>query len=275
MKARNPPPVLPDAVVVGPMKAGTTWLHGYLSARRDVCLPLGVKETFFFDRNWGKPLAWYARHFRHHDPCIHRRVMEVGASYFHAPEAPRRIVERLGEVDIIVLARDPVERAWSHYRHLLRMGYTRLPLEEAVVEFPEILAASRYRAGLGRWAEIFPAPRIKVLRFDRIRSQPETFLQDVCSALELELLPVEHEELDRNEAVVPRSLLAARGARSLANALRARQLYFLVNAAKRLRVKQLVFGKPAAAKQEISVFDELLLRRQLEQEMEAFQSLGR
>jgi hypothetical protein len=44
----------PDAMVIGPMKAGTTWLYSYLISRGDVCLPEGVKETFFFDRRFNK-----------------------------------------------------------------------------------------------------------------------------------------------------------------------------------------------------------------------------
>lgn len=275
MMAPRGQPVLPDAVVVGPMKSGTTWLHGYLAARDDVCLPLGVKETFFFDRHWGKSMAWYGRHFRHYRPLRHRRVVEVGASYFHEPEAPSRIVSKLGPVDIVVLARNPIDRAWSHYRHLLRMGYTRLPLAEALEAFPEILAASRYREGLARWTDVFPPERVRLLHFERIRAQPEMFLADVCNALMLPPKTLDHTRFERNEAGVPRSQMVANAARACADSLRARQLYFLVNGAKRLKMKRLVFGTPAGSKVAISAADEMLLRRHLEQEMAAFHAPGR
>lgn len=135
---------LPTALIIGPMKAGTTWIYDYLSWRGDVCLPQGVKETFFFDRNWDKGVTWYARHFHAHKTCDCEVIVEVAPSLFHHPDAPGYVRDTLGQVQLIVTIRDPVDRAWSHYQHLRSKGYTNSDLKIALVQFPEIVEASKY-----------------------------------------------------------------------------------------------------------------------------------
>lgn len=264
---------LPNVLVVGPMKAGTTWLHSYLSDRGDICLPDGVKETFFFDRNSDKDLAWYASHFKHFDPRSHEKIVEVGASYFPEAQAPYRVKSLLGDVTILILVRDPVERAWSHYNHLRRMGYTRLPLDQAVRTFPQIIEASRYRLGIERWKAAISPEQVKVLRFELIRQDPTRFLQDVCSALNLAFKPIsDNAHLERNEAAQSRSMWLARGARTVANRLRSHQMYSVVNAVKGLGAKRLIFGKPASSGNKISEGDRGLLAGLLRTDIEALEN---
>ena len=163
---------LPTALVIGPMKAGTTWVNAYLAWRGDVCLPRGVKETFFFDRHSDRTTGWYAGHFRHHDPARHRAAVEVAPSLFHCPEAPGRVAGTLGAVPLIVTTRDPVARAWSHYLHLRRKGYTDAPLAEAITRHPEIVAASRYEAQLARWRAAMPGSPVTVLALEDLIADP-------------------------------------------------------------------------------------------------------
>ena len=53
-----------DFVIVGPQKAGTSWIYYYLKDTPQICFPSQMKETFFFDRYYEKGLHWYARHFK-------------------------------------------------------------------------------------------------------------------------------------------------------------------------------------------------------------------
>jgi len=241
--------ILPTALAIGPMKTGTSWLQDYLAARADVCLPREVKETFFFDRHYARSPVWYQRRFRHFDPARHLIRMEVGPSYFHSPDAPGRIRQTLGSIPLLVILRDPAERAWSHYLHLKRKGYTRLPLQEAVIRFPEILDASRYEMQLRRWRDTFEEETIHVFQQHDLARSPEAFAQRICTVLRLPFDNLPQGASSRsNEASLPPSPLLASLATSVGNVLRASGAYGVVNLAKRFGLKQAVYGRDGEAR---------------------------
>lgn len=235
---------LPSALVIGPMKAGTSWIQDYLLSRGDVALPNGVKETFFFDRRYSKGIDWYAAHFHQATTARKKLAVEVAASYFHSPDVPQRIFSILGDVRLIVTLRAPVSRAWSHYLHLRRYGYTSAPLREATEKFPEILEASRYKTCLARWAEFFPRERVCILWLEDLAESTEQYVKDLCAGLSLPfILPPEYLTGKRNQAAMPRFvLLAAIGDRT-AHFLRERRMYGVVNFAKRIGLKEIFFGR--------------------------------
>ncbi len=260
---------LPNALVIGPMKAGTSWVQEYLALRRDVCLPKGVKETFYFDRYFGKAPHWYEGHFRHYGPENHRRVMEVAPSYFHSAEAPRRIHDLLGEIPLIVTLRDPVQRAWSHYLHLRRKGYTQLSLREAVQEYPEILDASRYSRQLNRWAKIFGKNNLHIFLLEDLIKDPDMYCVQLCNVLDLAYADpgaVAGQQLNAR-GVAPSPLLAKTG-RIVADGLRGRGLYFIVNSAKAMGLKEVFFGRSGAVEPpSLGEADHGLLAKELEDEV--------
>ena len=241
-------PGLPNALVVGPMKAGTSWIHDYLQSRGDVALPHGVKETFFFDRRYDKGEDWYAQHFRRYDADVHRLCIEVAPSYFHCPEAPARIKETLGEIPLIVTLRDPVKRAWSHYLHLQRYGYTSAPLQQAAVDFPQILMASRYRECISRWQAYFSIGQIHVVWQEKLAGSVEAYSKQLCETLSLPYAAPSEELYGRsNAAAMPRSLRLAAAGDSFAHFLRRHRLYGVVNFAKQIGLKEFFFGRPGGS----------------------------
>lgn len=234
---------LPKTLIIGPMKAGTTWMHEYLAARGDVCLPLEVKETFYFDLYYERGSAWYKDHFRHFDAARHKTVVEVGPSLFHIPDAPARVRNDLGQIPLIVARRDPVTRAWSHYMHIRRYGYTRSPLAKAIEEYPQILDASRYRDRVAEWREAMPDAPIIELDIEVLRSDPEAYVRQLSRALQIPIMPIPPAlERESNKGAVAPSYLAARFGRSLSHKLRSLGLYSIVNAAKSARLRPLFFG---------------------------------
>lgn len=257
---------LPDLIFIGPMKAGTTWIDDYLRWRGDVCLPDGVKETFYFDRYADRSVEWYASNFRSFDSQRHRRVVEVAPSLYHCPDAPARIAQRIGEVDVVVCRRDPVARSWSHYMHLRRKGYTRLPLREACGVFPEILQASRYDVVSDRWRQAFTASRFHQLEMAELSESPDCFARRICSICDVPFSPVPDTlKAASNAAGIPPSYLAAKLARATSNLLRGFGVHGLVNLGKRLRLDQVVFGsgRTGAERTSASESDLAWLREQL------------
>lgn len=137
---------LPDFVIVGAQKAGTTSLFHCLRQHPRV-VPPSSKEVHFFDLNHGRGLAWYRGHFclereraalmaRHGRPVM---TFEASPYYMYHPLAIERMAEALPGVRAIAMLRHPVERTWSHYWHERRKGREPLDFEAALAAEPERL----------------------------------------------------------------------------------------------------------------------------------------
>lgn len=240
---------LPDGLIIGPMRSGSTWVDRYLRHRGDVGLPEAVKETFFFDKYWQRGVDWYQRRFAAGGSRSYAITVEVAPSYFHHPEAPERIRQALGPVPLVITLRDPVERAWSHYIHYRRYGYTRASLKEAAEAFPEILEASRYRTCLQRWRACFPGSCLYVLDFNTLASAPPQYAAQLCGSLGIDPAPVPSSLYrPQHQAGVPYASWLARLGSTVAWRLRERGLYWSVNLAKALGLKRAFFGRPGSAK---------------------------
>jgi len=216
-----------DFVAVGPMRAGTTWLHANLAAHPRIRLPRG-KETFFFDRHYSEGITWYAAHFppgpKVDGPAL--RFGEVGASYFDVPEAPARIAAVAPGCRIVVSVRDPVERAWSAYLHYRKRGRVPVDLHKAILKMPKIVEASRYSAHLPRWERAFGRERVLLASLDDIRSNPDDLLTQVCAHFGVDPLPVSRGANDRvNKGFIPTHPWIQRGKQEAYRFLRRHHLY--------------------------------------------------
>lgn len=276
MKREQP---LPDSLVIGPQKAGTSWIAEYLEARQDVALPLGVKETFYFDRRFqSKPIEWYAAHFAHRT-VKHLIAIEVAPTYFHDAEAPKRVARLLGKPRLVCTLRHPLKRAYSLYLHMLRYGFTRLPLREAVAHHPEILSSSRYAECLQRWLDLFDRDSLLVLEQEELAANPDRFVQSLCAHLNLPHFPIPDAlRTPVNEASVPRHFLVAAAGRLAGDALRNYRLYSIVEFAKKLGLKRLFFGNPyhkspGKSQPKLSADDAVWLSNQLRGEAQALENL--
>src|SRR5688572_14326389 len=103
---------LPDFLIVGAMRSGTTSLHKYLQAHPDVFVASG-KEVHFFDRRYGRGLDWYRSRFA--GVTTERVVGEATPAYMYDENAIARIAHDLPDARLIVVLRNPVDRAYSHY----------------------------------------------------------------------------------------------------------------------------------------------------------------
>lgn len=139
---------LPEFLIVGAQKSGTTSLFDYLKQHPQL-VPSYKKEVHFFDGglhpkrdNFKKGQAWYRAHF----PLMknvdaHSRVFEASPLYMFNPLGSRRIFNLLPDVKLIVVLRNPTERAISHYFHEVRKGCELLPIQEALWEEDRRLAS--------------------------------------------------------------------------------------------------------------------------------------
>lgn len=122
---------MPDFLICGAQKAGTTSLNFYLRNHPDIYIPW-KKELHFFDNdsNFNKGIVWYTKHFSKADK--ESITGESTPIYMYLDKVPVRIVGAMPSVKLIFILRNPVERAWSHYWDSVKRGKEFLSFENAV-----------------------------------------------------------------------------------------------------------------------------------------------
>ena len=178
--------MLPDFVVVGAMRSGSTSLYRYLADHPDVFMP-ATKELRFFERNYDQGIEWYRSQF---DPGAHATVRgEASPQYLASQEAMERLARHVPGVKGIAVLRHPVDRAYSHYQ----MGVERHGEDRTWPQVVEdelagrgdtaYLARSRYAGQLERAIDLLGADRLLTLCFEHLRDEPDREFLAVCRFL--------------------------------------------------------------------------------------------
>jgi Sulfotransferase domain len=135
--------MLPGFLIVGAQRCGTTSMYRTLSQHPDVLKAVLHKGVHYFDMNYDRGPGWYRAHFplriraRRGDRTA--LTFESSPYYMFHPLAAERIAADLPEVKLIVLVRDPVERAYSAHAHELARGFETQPFPRALQLEPERL----------------------------------------------------------------------------------------------------------------------------------------
>lgn len=145
---------LPNFLIIGAMKAGTTSLYNYLREHPQVFMP-ETKEVNFFNplRNWRFGIEWYERQFENASSDA-LAIGEASTSYTKFPwikDVPARISSVLGSIRLVYVVRDPIDRMRSHYLHNLSTGQESRPIEEAFAKDEMYLNISRYSLQIGQY----------------------------------------------------------------------------------------------------------------------------
>jgi len=190
----------PNFLVIGAQKCGTTWLSEMLRQHPDVYTP-GRKELHFFDRreNYERGIEWYRTHFG--GATTERAIGECTPNYLWVQEAcptsipgldlpvkrydeinaeiPRLVHEAYPDLRLIVVLRNPVDRAVSSFRHHIRMR--RLPPRSNILEVGGelgILGMGFYTHQLLAWEKFYPRERFLVLIYEQdVRREPGSALR--------------------------------------------------------------------------------------------------
>lgn len=207
---------LPDFIIIGAQKGGTTSLYEYLSQHPDIARALR-KEIRFFDEQYNKGLAWYRSFFPTFAKCHHHlratgqrlQTGEATPEYLFDPLVPERMRGVLPGVKLIVMLRDPVSRAYSHYQHVLRRGREPLSFDESVKQELQQLRSGHdqrdphqrygprthkmysyvsrgyYAAQIRAWLRFFEKSQFLFLRSEDFYERPNDVLQRTGSFLGL------------------------------------------------------------------------------------------
>jgi hypothetical protein len=225
---------LPNFVIIGAAKCGTTSLFQYLKQHHDVYLPV-KKELHYFtydhlSRNAGGPSGSraldfacatreeYESHYR--EAASHVAIGEVSPSYFYFSEVSERIATELGRPKIVATLRDPVQKAYSQYMHLVRDNLETLPFFDALMAEQERIAAgwpamwryaesSLYADRIRKYLDVFGEDSVKIILFEELSKDPRRVLDDLSDFLKI----ASHEGIDTsrvyNRSGQPRSRFLA------------------------------------------------------------------
>jgi len=191
---------MPDFVIIGAMKCGTTTLYQNLVKHPSI-VSAKTKELHFFDveKEFRKGLDWYTSQF----PLLHSKLQnkqdlitgEASPRYLFIPDVPERVFNAMPDVKLIVLLRNPVDRAFSHYHHLKRRGVEKLTFEEAINQEGDgniqkynnrtYLARGKYVEQLKRWMNFFPKEQILIIHSENYYRDPIKGINQVCQFLDI------------------------------------------------------------------------------------------
>jgi len=217
---------VPDFLIVGVKRGGTTSLLNYLLRHPGVLglypQPRGKKSTDFFFKEHHRGDRWYRSHFHTHPyrAALRRRLGhaprggEASPYYVWDPRVAGRVAALAPGLKSIVLLRDPVERAWSHYQERVENGVEPLTFRDALAaeedrtagELERMLADPGYYSAahdwysyrargvylpqLQNWLTVFPRRQLLVLRSEDMYADPQAVFDDVCRFLGLPSVPM-------------------------------------------------------------------------------------
>ena len=176
-RARRRPGTLPNLIVIGGLKCGTTSLHHYLNLHPEIAMSRPKELNFFVEElNWPLGRDWYASHFERGAP-----VRGESSPHYTNRPAFAGVAERMrevlgGDLRLVYVVRDPIDRMLSHYLHNLGGGYDERPLADALAD-PEssYVSRSRYFFQLEPYLETFGRDRIQIVSREELKdARPET-----------------------------------------------------------------------------------------------------
>lgn len=228
---------MPNFLVLGAAKSGTTSLHHYLRQHPEVYM-CPIKDTFFFDFDGELPRyggpgdnEWYRdravvrlKDYKSlfADVTSQKAVGEICAQYLYDPLAPARIRRYIPHAKLIAVLRTPVERGYSSFLQQVRDGYETADNYEAALRLePERVAQdwrpiwhykSRgfYSSQVKRYLEHFPASQIRIYLYDELQNDPVALVKDMCGFLGVDDGFCPDMTIRHNVAGVPRSRLLYR-----------------------------------------------------------------
>jgi len=203
---------LPNFLVIGAAKSGTTSLLAYLKQHPEIFVSRSKEPNYFafvedapslvgpapphilekMIYNWSRTdYAAYTALFDAAEPG-HRAIGEGSVRYLYFPKAAAHIRETLPDVRLVAMLRDPVSRLYSHYNMNRQMQIEPLSLTKALEAEPERIAAgwgwdwhykaaSLYGAQLQRYYDLFPKEQIKVFLYDDFVADPVTVISEICA----------------------------------------------------------------------------------------------
>ena len=191
---------VPNFIIIGCQRCGTTSLYTYLAQHPQILTPI-KKEMDFFSWHFDRGIDWYLAHFPPMPPGEQFLTGEASPSYFDSREAPERLYRLFPEAKLIVLLRNPVDRAISQFYRLTDLNWEGRSLDrvisdeiERLNQNPEYiigeepgnyLARGRYIEFIKNWRTFFPPEQLLILKSEDFYAGAATTVKQVLEFLDL------------------------------------------------------------------------------------------
>lgn len=196
-------PLIPDFLIIGAGKSGTTSVDNYLKQHQDIFIPSRKEPNFFGyelkteeDFRGSKEVNYYNNsvtdlndYLKLFEGAKENQVIgETSNTYLYHNDAPERIKYYNPDMKLIAILRQPAERLWSRYMHLGREN--KLPtknfadcLDRDSIWWKrnDLIREGMYFRNLSRYLDFFPASQIKVFLYDELNESNEKVLKDIFS----------------------------------------------------------------------------------------------
>ena len=194
------PVKVPNFIIIGCQRCGTTSLYTYLAQHPQILTPI-KKEMDFFSWHFDRGIDWYLAHFPPMPPGEPFLTGEASPSYFDSRETPERLYSLFPEAKLIVLLRNPVDRAISQFYRLTGLNWEARSLDrvisdeiERLNQNPEYiigeepgnyLARGRYIEFIKNWRTFFPPEQLLILKSEDFYAGAAATLKQVLEFLDL------------------------------------------------------------------------------------------
>lgn len=178
--------MLPTFLGIGTPRAGTTWVSGLLAGHPDVVAPAHRKEIHYFDLHYDRGVDWYERFFPPGDDTT-VAAGEFTPHYLYDARVPQRVRSVPTIERFLVLIRNPVDRAYSHFRFRRRQDNRTETFEEFLRREPTALAWGHYAEHLAEWFAVFGRESFLVLVFEEAVADPDGTKRRLADHLGLEV----------------------------------------------------------------------------------------
>ncbi len=214
--------VMPDFLIIGGQRCGTSSLYYYLTEQHGI-ISAATKEVHYFDDNFARGIDWYRAQFptgayRNYVKYVRRHRFITGEAspyYIFHPHAPRRISALLPDIKLILLLRNPIDRAYSQHWLEVKGKYETLSFEEAIKYEQDRIAGERekmlndehyhsfkhrrytylsrgiYMDQIEYWMNYFPREQFLFLKTEDLYTNPASMVRQT-----LEFLGVPSKEID-------------------------------------------------------------------------------
>lgn len=206
--------MLPNFLIIGAPRCGTTSLYFYLRQHPDVFMPAVKEPNYYWPEGWERTadaIRTRAEYERLFDRAAgERAVGEATTHILVSPSAPERVLRDLPGVRLVVSLRQPADRAYSHYLHRVRWGLESRPVEEALVPGNPAYDFGRYGELLQPWLDRVPRERLHVIVYEELAEDADRVMRDLFAFLGVDAsFPVDT-RTRHNPSSVPRSLALTR-----------------------------------------------------------------
>lgn len=185
--------MLPNLVIIGAMKSGTTSLHSYLDLHPQISMS-SVKELNFFilEFNWSRGVQWYESNFTDKTKILGESSTNYTMCHIF-DGVPESMYSVLPEAKLIYILRDPVDRIVSHYTHDYRIGKEKRSISKALADLENnhyvschYVSCSKYYMQLEQYLNYFPQSNILIITLEDLSRHRHRTLQKVFKFLEVD-----------------------------------------------------------------------------------------